>query len=302
MNIVVAPRLLIKTASQPRNTLALAGGPVQIRELCPNETIGFGLAAAGAARWYLAELGIGATAPSTADIWDMAHQAAQQHNAYVEPDIGVQWDYRNRVTATLGAAPGDLCQYNDQSGDFPKGQGFAWHLKLSQLKAARDQVAANPAKVRIGILDTGFDPNHQARPEKLLLDLQRNFVDDGRPIDDASDPYERGPFKNPGHGTGTIGLLAGQELRNMAQPRAEWRLPWRRATRGDSSRSHRHRSCAAVLQRLCQRLGLPDRPKGQQRRSRGCAVKPAMRLRTVMCLSNPTFIGKRWRGRSSGAS
>jgi subtilisin family serine protease len=218
MNIFVAPRLLIKSASQPRNTIALAGGTVQIRELCPNETIGLGRAAAPAARWYLAELGVGATTPSAADIWDMAHHAAQQHNAYVEPDIGVQWDYQNRVTTAPGAAPGDLCQYNDQSGDFPKGQGFAWHLKLSQLKAARDQVAAKPTKVRIGILDTGFDLNHQARPQNLLLNLQRNFVGDGRPIDDASDPYDRGLFKNPGHGTGTIGLLAGQLLRNMARP------------------------------------------------------------------------------------
>lgn len=218
MNIIVAPRLLIKSAPQRTNALALAGGTVQIRELCPNETVRLRPGAAPAARWYLADLGVGATAPSTADIWDVAHEAARQHNAYVEPDIGTQWDYQNRVTAALGAAPGDLCQYNDQSGDSPQGQGFAWHLKLSQLKAARDQVAANPAKVRVGIVDTGFDPHHQARPQNLLLNLQRNFVDDGRPIDDASDPFPRGLFTNPGHGTGTIGLLAGQLLKNMARP------------------------------------------------------------------------------------
>ncbi len=217
MNIVVAPRLLIKSAPQPKNTLKLAGGTVQVRELCPNETLGLRRAAA-AARWYVTDLGLGTTSPSLADIWDAAHEAARQYGAYVEPDVGTQWDYQNRVTIPIGAAPGDLCSYNEQSEDFPKGQGFAWHLSLSQLKAARDEVAANPAKVRIGILDTGFDPKHQARPQNLLLNLQRNFVDDGRPSDDASDPYPRGAFTNPGHGTGTIGLLAGQRLQNMARP------------------------------------------------------------------------------------
>lgn len=39
MNILVAPRLLIKSAPQPKNALALAGA-VQIRELCPNEILG----------------------------------------------------------------------------------------------------------------------------------------------------------------------------------------------------------------------------------------------------------------------
>src|SRR5262249_4195257 len=81
------------------------------------------------------------------------------------------------------------------------------------------QVAENPARarVRIGILDTGFDFSHQARPQILLLHLQRNFVADGRPVNDASDPFPRGLFTNPGHGTGTIGLLAGRLLQNMNQ-------------------------------------------------------------------------------------
>lgn len=217
MNIVVAPRLLLKSAPPPRNALALGGNTFQARELCPNETLGMGGAAAPAIRWYLVELGVGAAAPSPADAWDIAHQVAEQHNAYVEPDIGVQWDYQNRVSAPLGAAPGELCSYNGQSPDFPEGAGFAWHLGSSQLRSARDRIGANPARVRIGILDTGFDFNHQARPRNLLRDLQRNFVDDGRPINDASDPYPRGLFTNPGHGTGTIGLLAGELLQDMNQ-------------------------------------------------------------------------------------
>ena len=179
MNIVVAPRLLIKSAPQTGESLALKVGTVRIRELCPNETIGLGVSAAPAARWYIAELGVGASALSPADIWDQAHQAALLHNAYVEPDIGVEWSYRNRVNAAVGAAPGDLCYYKPQSDDFPKGSGFAWHLDKSQLRSARDEVGANPPQVSIGILDTGFDFKHQARPEHLLMGLQRNFTGDG---------------------------------------------------------------------------------------------------------------------------
>lgn len=112
MNNVVAPRLLIKSSPQPGNTLAIMGGTVPIRELYPNETVGLGAAAAPAARWYLVELGTGATSPSPADIWDKVHEAVKQHTAYVEPDMGVRWDYRNRIGIAAGAAPGDLCCYN----------------------------------------------------------------------------------------------------------------------------------------------------------------------------------------------
>ena len=121
----------------------------------------------------------------------------------------------------LGAAPGETCAFNDQAADFPKGPGFAWHLgdDFSQLKRARDAAAAaNPAAVRIGILDVGFDFGHKAKPENLRLDLQRNFVDDGQASNDASDPFARGLLKNPGHGTGTLGILAGGRLNGMLEP------------------------------------------------------------------------------------
>ena len=139
MNIIVAPRLLIKSVPPPGDSLALMGGKVPFRELCPNEMVGLGKAAAPVARWYLVELGTGVAPPSAADVWDAAHEAAQQHNAYTEPDIGVEWDYRNPVCGVaIGAAPGELCSYNDQSTDFPKGKCFAWHLDSSQLRTARD--------------------------------------------------------------------------------------------------------------------------------------------------------------------
>ena len=219
MNITVAPRLLIKSSQglAPKSgRFAIGGNSVELRELCPNEEQSAVRGAAPGSRWYLAATGD--SAASFAEMWDLAHETARSTQAYVEPDIGRQWEYENKVTGAIGAAPGETCSYDPQSEDFPQGSGFAWHLDLSQLRDARKAVEDSRVRVRIGILDTGLDFNHQAAPANILKNLQRNFVDDGRPVNDASDPYERGPFRNPGHGTGTIGLLAGRRLADMAQP------------------------------------------------------------------------------------
>ena len=217
MNITIAPRLLLKSApGRPlARSLGVAGNSVKLTELYPNEHIGSATAAVAPARWYTANFG--ASPGSLGEMWDLAYETSRKEGVYVEPDVGRKWEYENRVSGGLGAAPGELCAYDPESSDFPQGNGFAWHLDLSQLRQARTMVQDSKSRVRIGILDTGFDPTHQARPEHLLLNLQRNFVDDGQSKNDASDPYSRGPFKNPGHGTGTIGLLAGQVLQNMAQ-------------------------------------------------------------------------------------
>ena len=227
------PRLLIKMPPEARQLLEsqplrLAGTAFKLRILCPNETLGRPAAAPGP-RWYLAEAGPGAV--TAAELWEAAHQAAAAKGSplaaagvYIEPDLLHPWPTDNPVrTRGLGAAPGDTCLYNSQDIDLPQGPGFAWHLgqDFSQLKEARDQVAAaNPASVRLAIMDVGFDFSHQAvpKPPQLLDGLQRNFVDDGQPINDASDPYDRGLFKNPGHGTATIAILAGGRLSGMTPP------------------------------------------------------------------------------------
>lgn len=219
MNIVAAPRILLKLSpTVGGRPLGVAGSTVPLRELCLNDSGGGRLRGAAAPRrWYLADFG-GNVSP--AEAWDLAYRAAREHGAYAEPDIGRQWEYRNRVRQDAGAAPGDFCAYNGQRDIFPRGPGFAWHLDASELRQARQEVEALPARarVRIGILDTGYDPTHQARPAHIVESLQRNFTGDGRPANDASDPYQRGLFTNPGHGTGTIGLLAGRKLANMARP------------------------------------------------------------------------------------
>ena len=225
------PRLLIKMPpevgqrlqSQP---LRLDGNTFRIRPLCPNEATGRQPGAAPQPRWYVAEAN--PASATAAELWELAHRVIASPGAptaapgvYMEPDLLHSWQYENPVRPTEGlkAAPGDTCAFNDQADDLPKGSGFAWHLRqdYSGLKPARDEVAlAGPAPVRIGILDVGFDFSHRARPEHIREDLQRNFVEDGHPANDASDPYGRGLFNNPGHGTATIAILAGGVLRDMA--------------------------------------------------------------------------------------
>lgn len=72
--------------------------------------------------------------------------------------------------------------------------------------------------VGMGIIDVGFDFKHRALPAgpQLRLDLQRNLAD-GRP-DDASDPYIEGLLHQdqPGHGTGTMSILAGRKLVSLS--------------------------------------------------------------------------------------
>ena len=215
MKIVAAPRILLKLDSaQTSKSFGIGGNSVQLRELCPNDTRPRQGLAAGS-RWYIGDFG-GSIAQ--ADAWDVAYDAARAHGAYAEPDVARLWEYRNPVAGALGAAPGELCAYSGQRDGFPKGNGFAWHLCQSGLLPARREIeqTKDRSRVRIGILDTGYDPGHNACPENILTGLERNFVDDGQPANSAVDPYPRALFSNPGHGTGTIGILAGGRLKGMA--------------------------------------------------------------------------------------
>lgn len=93
---------------------------------------------------------------------------------------------------------------------YDKGGSFAWHLDdaHSGLRAAREAVGEAAQKaITIVHLDTGFDPNHLTRPVNLDLARARNFVEGGN---DASDQTPTGGVLiNRGHGTGTLGILAG---------------------------------------------------------------------------------------------
>jgi len=154
--------------------------------------------------------------------WDSAHDACKKFAeltgapVYVEPDLDQAHPYLNRrgykrIPASDAASA--TCEVNAPDDAWPTKPNFAWHLgdDFSQLKTARDQVMQNGGldAIRICHLDTGFDPRHSTCPVNINRSLARNFVENNN---DAADPGRRGILYNPGHGTGTIGILAGGRI------------------------------------------------------------------------------------------
>ena len=203
------------STSSGRRTLRAAGARFDLEPL---------FSAAGPSRaavsweWHIAHPH---DAPDAARAWEVAYASAGAASAlvgaptYAEPDLVQQWLYENPPTRSpRGPGAGeDVCVFNDQVPDLPNVAGrFAWHLDAAFTgladARARAAAAAPDATIRIAHLDTGYDPEHTARPPRLRLDLQRNFLE-GEPVDDARDPAQRGLLDHPGHGTGTLGILAG---------------------------------------------------------------------------------------------
>ena len=158
--------------------------------------------------------------------WDMAHQAYQDDSdiSFAEPEVGSSENYYPvplDIEKAAAAAKGLLAkeEYDKFMDYWPRPSPNAiWHLgdNFSQLKAAREDVKALSDKkvIRIAHFDTGYDPTHISYPEKLIRkDLQRNFVDGEEDrMHDASDSFNKGLVKMPGHGTGTLSILAGAKV------------------------------------------------------------------------------------------
>ena len=150
--------------------------------------------------------------------WDVAHAmnsrtglAAAGAPVLIEPDFVQQWPYQDPAGRRGNGLAAAACVFHDQKDDLPHVDGtFAWHLDRTQLKEARGS-AGSASTIRIAHLDTGYDAAHSTLPARMRLDLQRNFVDD-QPANDARDPGADGAFDNPGHGTGTLSILAGKQF------------------------------------------------------------------------------------------
>jgi hypothetical protein len=185
---------------------------------------GPGLAAGEAATWFRLGGDRGAGTP-----WDRAHAMIAERGALglaggadivaAEPDLEQGWivdDEPGPRGLRLAAAP-SRCSFQDQddSGGKAKGPGIAWSTgpAYSQLATAAANVAdAKQKQIVIAHLDTGYDPKHSANPAHLDLKRQRNFVA-GEPANDATDKTPDGFLNNPGHGPGTLGILAGRAVK-----------------------------------------------------------------------------------------
>jgi len=216
-------RLLIKFSAPPGP--AAAGQPFALGQrnysleplFAPLPQRGMGLAPGQPPQWFLAT----PQAEQRGKDWDAAHAllgadglgaAVAQGIELVEPDLEQVWNpERATPPGAMPFAAADVCQPQDQKDDYPRGDQFAWHLGdgFSGLKSARD--AANlGAGVVIVHLDTGYDKNDAIlRPKNLDPALAKNFVEGGA---DAGDPGNDGFLRQPGHGSGTLSILAGNRF------------------------------------------------------------------------------------------
>jgi len=210
-------RILVKL--RPSGAHRAAGSSSNLRPLHANENT-VGLGAATSPEWYVADLPDGAATP-----WDLAHSQVAAELGVAESDVLIAepdlvhsiFDGPQEPTDSAPLALADRCESSPQDESRGKATGpdtFGWHLgpDFSQLEKARDAVLFEAPRTRIAHLDTGYDPQHETKPRHLLKDLERNYVEDDNP-NSAVDPG--GKWYKPdhaGHGTGTIGILAGDKV------------------------------------------------------------------------------------------
>lgn len=157
--------------------------------------------------------------------WEVAHRVSKKLRdirgvktasmpSAIEPNIRQEWINEEVEEQSILNAAADSCEFEDQRTDLPFQPGrFAWHLEnsFSQLAKAREESKSHAGSrtIRIAHLDTGYDKKHSVFSEtNINHSLERNYVDKDRP-EDARDLGVDGLLKNPGHGTGTLSILAG---------------------------------------------------------------------------------------------
>ncbi len=120
------------------------------------------------------------------------------------------------VSTTEGS---ELTLCDERSPHWPRGEGFAWHLEdaFSELRTAREAVGTveeEGHRVTVAHIDTGYQGDHVGRPRHLDADASLDFTLGDAPVaGGAEDPCNDGLLRFPGHGTFTLGILAGGEVR-----------------------------------------------------------------------------------------
>ena len=208
-------RVLVKL--RPDGALRAAEARSTLRPLYESKP-GTDFRAAATPQWFVAELPEGAATP-----WDVAHTqvaarlgVAESDVIFAEPDL-VHDIYRDAHETPPGRpfAVGEACGPIPQDGSHRKVTGpdtFGWHLDAShsQLAAARAAVAFTEPRTRVAHIDTGYYRAHDTVPAHIRRDLERNFVEGDADPRSAEDPDNRVlVLDNSGHGTGTLGILAG---------------------------------------------------------------------------------------------
>jgi subtilisin family serine protease len=205
-------RLLVKL--RPGGALRASSSGVHLEPLYDTPAT---LAAAAAPQWFVAEAAVGETR------WDPAHNrlAAQlgigeDDVLFAEPDL-IHDIYKDANESAEGRpfAVGESCDSAPQDGTRGKvtGPAWDWHLddEHSQLAAARAAVTFTAPRTRVAHIDTGYSRIHETTPVHINRALERSFVEGDADQHGAQDPDRNvAILDNSGHGTGTIGILAGK--------------------------------------------------------------------------------------------
>jgi hypothetical protein len=199
------------------STLSAAGTRFDLEPLfeVPSPAAG-GAGVAGATRiaWHLARP-VGAAGESP---WDTARAVAAAvggRAVFAEPDFIQEWPTQ---PSEAGLGVSGAFQDQTDAGGEAIGPGFAWHLgnEYSDLRAAREEAHQHrEVSIRIAHLDVGYDLKHPVFPaDRFNAMLSRNVTGDGRGERDIVDQVDRGLLRNPGHGIGTLGILAGNRYKS----------------------------------------------------------------------------------------
>jgi hypothetical protein len=212
----VIPRLLVKV--RPSAIQRIAESKVNLEPLLVNRRSEPAFGISSEPQWFAVELPEPAETP-----WDLAHaRVADQLGidgsdlVFAEPDMVHDIYLDNNEAPIDGFGVTDNCSTaTGQDGSHGKKIGeppFPWHLsnQHTQLKNARTSVQFSNPKTRIAHLDTGYLRSHACKPGTIVSSLERTFVDGDANPGSSEDPDNwKFLIDNSGHGTGTIGILAG---------------------------------------------------------------------------------------------
>lgn len=142
--------------------------------------------------------------------WDLAHDVNKNLAndwSFVEVDAESDIFVQEKSFSTGGNVSGS---FDKDWPPFTK-NNFEWHLgdDFSQLRSARLAVEGLPHTIRIAHFDTGYIANHPILPS-TPFQHQFSFLQGENPLQ-AIDPLNSQFGSQPGHGTATMGLLAGKK-------------------------------------------------------------------------------------------
>lgn len=155
--------------------------------------------------WFLARSEV----TTESNPWDTAHQVAEKadYAFLVEPDL--LYEAPSEPEAGLYSVPpsGGLNRHWPPYNPVSPG----WHLGHAFTGFEDVRPSALGSGIRIAHLDTGYssNPKHRSTPKNMKPALGWNFYENNS---NAADPGTGGLLRQPGHGTATLAVVAGNEL------------------------------------------------------------------------------------------